>query len=248
MKKSLSAGISAALGLAAIVAAPSASAFNLNITTGTHTCLYGADAAQVSGCLYGAVTVTGGSYFNMGGSFANDLGSVVGLDVGVGTAQALQGTAGAPASTLDQNAGTNPGIDQNITSPWAFFALANYGVNFALSDLLLTDAGAGAATVDMSGWRVAWGEVPLIDMGQGADATFTYDGSNWTLDYSAFVPAGDPSGFGGAQYDLHLEGTYVGDVTTVIAPAAVPVPAAVWLFGSGLIGLVGVARRRKATV
>jgi hypothetical protein len=29
-------------------------------------------------------------------------------------------------------------------------------------------------------------------------------------------------------------------------PAAVPVPAAVWLFGSGLMGLVGIARRRKA--
>jgi len=31
------------------------------------------------------------------------------------------------------------------------------------------------------------------------------------------------------------------------APAAVPVPAAVWLFGSGLVGLAGVARRRKAS-
>lgn len=30
--------------------------------------------------------------------------------------------------------------------------------------------------------------------------------------------------------------------------AAVPLPAAAWLFGSGLLGLVGVSRRRKATV
>lgn len=29
-------------------------------------------------------------------------------------------------------------------------------------------------------------------------------------------------------------------------PNAVPVPAAVWLFGSGLLGLVGIARRKKA--
>ncbi|MDH5570779.1 MAG: VPLPA-CTERM sorting domain-containing protein [Gammaproteobacteria bacterium] len=35
-------------------------------------------------------------------------------------------------------------------------------------------------------------------------------------------------------------------VSQVITPAAVPVPAAVWLFGSGLIGLLGVVRRRKS--
>jgi len=35
-------------------------------------------------------------------------------------------------------------------------------------------------------------------------------------------------------------------VTTGEPPAAVPVPAAVWLFGSGLIGLVGISRRKKS--
>ena len=56
--------------------------------------------------------------------------------------------------------------------------------------------------------------------------TFTMNGggqgnSNMTLDYYAW-----------AVHD--------GDVS------AVPVPAAVWLFGSGLLGLIGLARRKKA--
>jgi hypothetical protein len=36
------------------------------------------------------------------------------------------------------------------------------------------------------------------------------------------------------------------DASLSATPAVVPVPAAVWLFGSGLLGLVGVARRRKS--
>lgn len=32
-----------------------------------------------------------------------------------------------------------------------------------------------------------------------------------------------------------------------LAPAAVPVPAAVWMFGSGLLGLLGVSRRKAVT-
>lgn len=38
-----------------------------------------------------------------------------------------------------------------------------------------------------------------------------------------------------------------GDVNTFAKFSVVPVPAAVWLFGSGLVGLIGIARRKKAT-
>ena len=37
-----------------------------------------------------------------------------------------------------------------------------------------------------------------------------------------------------------------GGVAYLLTPQAVPVPPALWLFGSGLIGLVGIARRKKA--
>ena len=40
--------------------------------------------------------------------------------------------------------------------------------------------------------------------------------------------------------------TITGIVDSIGAASAVPVPAAVWLFGSGLLGLVGIARRKQA--
>jgi len=49
-------------------------------------------------------------------------------------------------------------------------------------------------------------------------------------------PAGLP-GLGGGSYTLTMWGT---------TAAPVPVPAAVYLFGSGLIGLVGLARRKMS--
>jgi hypothetical protein len=36
-------------------------------------------------------------------------------------------------------------------------------------------------------------------------------------------------------------------LTITTSGAVVPLPAAVWLFGSGILGLVGVARRRNVT-
>ncbi len=58
-------------------------------------------------------------------------------------------------------------------------------------------------------------------------------GDSYTLNYAATVPLGDPSGFGGVRYFLHLEGV----VTSFALIPPVPIPAAAWLFASGLVGL-----------
>ena len=59
------------------------------------------------------------------------------------------------------------------------------------------------------------------------------------------MPAGPFTGFN-ANFDIlsmHID-TCTPDVCP--PPPSVPVPAAVWLFGSGLVGLVGVARRKRS--
>ena len=60
------------------------------------------------------------------------------------------------------------------------------------------------------------------------------------------------SGGGAGGLDANISGTRFGGgdgangLIYVEYASAVPVPAAVWLFGSGLIGLIGIARRKKA--
>jgi len=72
-------------------------------------------------------------------------------------------------------------------------------------------------------------------------------------DYVALSDKGESSLFSAHITDLNSTGSGAcdGNGCTVITGYAgggtlVPVPPAVWLFGSGLIGLVGIARRKKA--
>lgn len=114
--------------------------------------------------------------------------------------------------------------------------------------------------LDFSGWTVFWNG-GSIDMGTNAWAPLNCNATNmashsctgftfangvasiqWSgvygdpyeLWYSATVPTG---GFTGTQYAVYLTGV-------VTEGSVVPVPAAAWLLGSGLLGLVGVARRK----
>ena len=56
-----------------------------------------------------------------------------------------------------------------------------------------------------------------------------------------FFTSASTSPYGDASSDSTV---YFDNVS--ISTSAIPIPAAVWLFGSGLIGLIGVARRKKS--
>ena len=100
-------------------------------------------------------------------------------------------------------------------------------------------------------------EVTLLDHPSAGSLIFNgvYTGTDYLYQsvlYGLEVALIDLDAFGlaagEAMGDLRLDGwsaiSLVGAFNTAVTP--VPVPAAVWLFGSGLLGLVGVVRRRSA--
>lgn len=59
----------------------------------------------------------------------------------------------------------------------------------------------------------------------------------------------DPGNYSASVFGqgADVAGTYSLDYSVGLNVSAVPVPAAVWLFGSGFLGLVGIARRKRRT-
>jgi Ca2+-binding RTX toxin-like protein len=91
--------------------------------------------------------------------------------------------------------------------------------------------------------------------GNGNDILYGGTGSD-TAVYSGNLSSYTITRTGPDQFDVqgftyldHLTGiefAQFSDQTIDLSTVVVPVPAAVWLFGSGLIGLIGVARRKAA--
>lgn len=115
-----------------------------------------------------------------------------------------------------------------------------------------------------------------LDMTTSSGATSFIYGSEWEITYetmfddttylgyvayddgNAYVPATgyfyETQGTDRSVHSSYLETTSVSSYNMYTASllvryvdvAPVPVPAAVWLFGSGLVGLIGIARRKNA--
>ncbi len=226
-------------------------------------------AALVTGSL---LTIEAGSNFTIGNPPA---GLVFGANLSSGTQGGLIiGQAQGIDPAHPSHPGSPHSSQGRLDQEWEIGGSS--GQSFTTTGpTVLTDSGA-TKTLDFSGWTLDWNAgIPHMNLGGGfQDCGTTTDGiclrppgvgpafrdvggtfdngtgiatitcstsscsnsSTYTLTYTAIVPQADPSNFGGATYNLTLTGHV----------SSVPVPAAAWLFGSGLLGLVGIARRKHA--
>jgi hypothetical protein len=167
----------------------------------------------------------------------NDVKTVTNVNPSSGIFSAnLNCSAGAPCDSLLKSA--NKGIGtvtggQSITVSFDYRgSQLDGGVIFA--ELFSEVSGGGVSKSEL----ITGG--PLFGAGdnwQNFSITTTLG-----LDVSGGVTLLLKSGCGGAANCV--SDAYFDNASMTVA--AVPVPAAVWLFGSGLLGLIGVARRKKA--
>ena len=79
-----------------------------------------------------------------------------------------------------------------------------------------------------------------VEMAAISGMTVTHDGNNNASGRVSFTGLGDITSFTFTETFGSGHVVYYDNFTATV----VPVPAAVWLFGAGLVGLVGVARRK----
>ena len=141
-------------------------------------------------------------------------------------------------------------------------SLTNQNVNpvsYSFSDgvKIITDT-SGAAfvnngfqfTTDSSGNIIGWDVFLQWSLDFGGPTEETFYMRTHTLSFGPedrtdedYCVSSDP--FFGCD-SFSTVSAYVPDNPGSWSVSAVPIPAAVWLFGSGLLGLVGMARRKKA--
>lgn len=228
-------------------------------------------------CDFGlAPVIVGGTFF----SFDINDNNNIELEERFGMTPANGITIGVAQPASGSHSGQPDGSEIfSIDQPWHFFG--NTGMHQSNSPVsIVSDDNAGNVLLDMSGWGITWNGISNIPFGSGswgsnpesqAVLTCSVDcaaGDTFSLYYTAMVPIGDPSGFGGVRYRLGFDGglasaslrsaglsesvVFLDDDSGAVlsgvigSSSVVPVPGAIWLFGSGLIGLLGFARRKKA--
>jgi len=170
-----------------------------------------------------------------------------------GSASALAVTF--PALELNPVAvtGNNTGLTMSGTVPYilsdptTMLVDLNPDLTFSLTS---DTAGAGSLLVDGGlALSATFSDLMITSLGSGTvvwSANLSYTGGSLAGGLTAGLVEGGFSGINGFSMGQSLLGenfSGMGGLGKLGAVSAVPVPAAVWLFGSGLLGLAGIARR-----
>lgn len=152
-------------------------------------------------------------------------------------AGAVVGTDPALTGTMQMDMGSGSG-SAAINPSTTFF-----GYTWTAHNITLTATGPGTVQANM-----------LFDWGTTANITVSVDFAMapiGPMTFSITTLDGDADGIAGNAMNngpfSGFNATFGGTATvTSVDAGTIPVPAAAWLLGSGLLGLVGVARRKAA--
>lgn len=172
-----------------------------------------------------------------------------GLDFAGGCPEPSNGVtalcAGGSNADVD-NVAAILGVDVSLVTQIAEVTGSDGTVNGLTIGGLNTPDGTWSIS-DPSITHIAFKSDSYFILGEVTAPSGTWDNTDWDLTLATCpdtICTGGPRAYTWA--DFTNNGGNFADLSNARAFSVVPVPAAVWLFGSGLLGLAGIARRKRS--
>ncbi len=206
----------------------------------------GSLAPVCNAAIVGSMSITGGSF-----EVTENSGTLI-VNPDFSSTTTLLTFFGSNTNLVSDYIGTNSGTNVVAATTWfgldvsIYTAQSNIGdtntptgsIAGGLAPTGVLDDVAGTIEMDLSSWFANWGG---FDISQGsAIASGNWDSvtGDYTLHWDSIVA---PAACGPFGPSCVAHWTLQGNASVV------PVPGALWLFGSGLIGLIGLTRKQIRT-